>query len=274
MPDIQITQALDRQDRGLHYGDGLFETILRLNGEMPLWAKHYDRLQRGCEKLSIPAPNEKCLLEKIDTEAEGHDSVVVKIIVTRGIGGRGLKLPQNNQASVFILCYPYTKLTRQAYELDVAICQTRLPINPNLAGIKHLNRLDYVLAAIELERLGNMTEAILCDTEGYMVEGIISNLFFCLHDEVYTPSVKFAGVEGVMRQQVLQHLENQDIPVQIGRYYPELLLQASECFLCNSVQGIRPIRSIDGAKISSGTISQMLIQTFNTVNQSYSPTND
>ena len=274
MPDIQITQALDSQDRGLHYGDGLFETILRLNGEMPLWAKHYDRLQRGCEKLSIPAPDEAYLLERIDTEAEGQNSVVVKIIVTRGIGGRGLKLPQNNQASVFVLCYPYTKLTMQALELDVAICRTRLPINPNLAGIKHLNRLDYVLAAIELERLGNMAEAILCDTEGYMVEGIISNLFFCLHDEVYTPSVEFAGVEGIMRQQILQHLENQGIPVQIGRYYPELLLQASECFLCNSVQGVRPIRSIDGAKISSGTISQMLIQTFNSYNQSYSPTND
>jgi 4-amino-4-deoxychorismate lyase len=264
MPDIQINQILDIHERGLHYGDGLFETLLKLNTEIPLWSKHYNRLRKGCDKLSIPVPDDTWLLEKIDAETEGQDSAVVKIIVTRGRGGRGLKLPQNNQASVFILSYLYAEIVGKALQLDVAMSHTRLPINPNLAGIKHLNRLDYVLATIELERIGGMGEAILCDTEGYIVEGIISNLFFCLDDEVYTPSLDYAGVEGIMRQQILEHLEKQGIAVQTGRYFPAQLLQASECFLCNSVQGVRPIRSIDGVEFSCGPISQMLIQTFNT----------
>jgi 4-amino-4-deoxychorismate lyase len=266
MSDIQINQILDIHDRGLHYGDGLFETLLKQNSEIRLWSKHYNRLRKGCAKLSIPAPDEEWLLEKIKMETRNRVTAVVKIILTRGVGGRGIELPENNQASVFVLSYPYTVIADDALQMDTVICRTRLPINPNLAGIKHLNRLDYVLAAVELSRLGDVDEAILCDTEGYLVEGIISNLFFCLQGEVYTPSLEFSGVDGIMRQQILKHLDKQGITVQVGRYYPELLLKASECFLCNSVRGVRPIRSIDGAKFSTGSISQMLIQTFNTHN--------
>ena len=262
MAELQINQILDIQERGLHYGDGLFETLLMLDGEMPLWSQHYDRLLRGCQKLDLQLPDEKWLLQKIDSETGPQDSAVIKIIVTRGTGGRGLALTEN-QVSIFVLSYPYTAVGTSLQELDVAICQTRLPINQNLAGIKHLNRLDYVLAAIELKRIGNMNEAILCDTEGYIVEGIISNLFFCLGGQIYTPSLEFAGVEGIMRQQIISYFEDQGVIVQIGRYFPEMLLKADECFLCNSVQGVRPIRSINGEKFSIGTISQSLVQTFN-----------
>ena len=263
MLDIKINNMLDSQDRGLHYGDGLFETMLKFEGEIALWDKHYSRLKKGCSKLHLPLPDEKWLLKEVDAEAKSHDSVVIKIIVTRGIGGRGLKLPKPDQASVFVLMYPYTEVNDQALKLDVSICQTRLPLNLNLAGLKHLNRLDYVLAAIELEQMNNKHEAILCDTEGYVVEGIISNVFFCIQGEVYTPSLEFSGVEGVMREEILKFLEDQSIPVHIGRFYPDLLLDADECFLCNSVQGIRPIRSIDDYSFANGLISQMLIQAFN-----------
>ena len=270
MPDIQINQLLDMQERGLHYGDGLFETLLKFNAEMPLWNCHYSRLQNGCNQLHIPLPDEKWLLQKIEAETQGHDSVVIKVIVTRGIGGRGLELPKHKQASVFILKYPYTAINDEDLNLNVAICQTRLPLNPNLAGLKHLNRLDYVLAAIELERMGNKNEALLCDTDGYIVEGIVSNLFFCIQGEVYTPSLNLSGVAGIMRQKILNYLESQAMPVQIGRFYPELLLKASECFLCNSVHGVRPIRTIDESEFASGKITQMLMREFNT-NKSSNP---
>jgi 4-amino-4-deoxychorismate lyase len=264
MPDIQYNQLLDTQERGLHYGDGLFETLLKIDGGIPLWSSHYGRLRKGCDKLQLPLPDEKWLLQRIDAETQGQDSVVIKVIVTRGRGGRGLKLPGHNQVSVFILKYPYTAINDEELKLNVAICQTRLPLNPNLAGLKHLNRLDYVLATIELEQMANKDEALLCDTEGYIVEGIVSNLFFCIQGEVYTPSLEFSGVEGVMRQEILNYLASQTIPVQIGRFYPELLLKASECFLCNSVHGVRPIHSIDDSFFTRGEFTQMLIQKFNT----------
>ena len=263
MPDLLINQNLDIQERGLHYGDGLFETLLKLNGEIPLWAGHYDRLQRGCNKLQIPVPGESWLFENIASETAGQDSIIVKVIVTRGGGGRGLSLPQHKQVSVFVLQYPFKAIDDNELEMDVSICQTRLPINPNLAGIKHLNRLDYVLAAIELEAKGGKDEAILCDTDGYLVEGIISNLFFNLHGEIYTPGLELAGVAGIMRQQILNYLQDQGIAVHIGRYYPDLLLQCSECFLCNSVHRVRPVRAIDDTRFATGPITQMLIQVFN-----------
>jgi len=263
MPDTQINQMLDMQERGLHYGDGLFETLLKVNADIPLWSSHYQRLKRGCKKLCISLPEEKWLLDKIGAETSGYDSAVVKLIVTRGIGGRGLEMPTVNQTSVFVLRYPYSAIDHSELELDVTICHTRLAINPNLAGIKHLNRLDYVLAAIELAEIGNKNEAILRDTDGYIVEGIVSNLFFCLRGEVYTPSLEFAGVEGIMRQQILNYLEDQAIHVNIGRFNCDLLLSASECFLCNNVHGIRPIRAIDNAIFTTGTISQMLMRSFN-----------
>jgi 4-amino-4-deoxychorismate lyase len=262
MPDITLNQQLDWQERALHYGDGLFETLLKLDGGIALWQDHYQRLKKGCERLRIPLIDEQRLAQLLAEQTGDMDTAVIKIIVSRGIGGRGLGLPEQNQASVFILKYPYKALNEAQLSLNVSICETRLPINRNLAGLKHLNRLDYVLAAIEIDKQDNQDEGILCDSDGYLVEGVISNLFFVNNDVVCTPGLEHAGVEGVMRQRVIEHLQQQDIPVNIGRFYPELLLQASECFMCNSVQGIRPIQSIDQQLFESGPISQRLIQTF------------
>ena len=159
----------------------------------------------------------------------------------------------------------YTEISPAELALDVSICQTRLPVNPNLAGLKHLNRLDYVLAAIEIEDLDNRDEGILCDSDGYLVEGVISNLFFFSHGKMHTPALNRAGVEGVMRQRVIEHLQQLDIPLETGHFYPDLLLQASECFMCNSVYGIRPIKTIGEQEFAIGPVSQALISHLNPV---------
>ena len=263
MSDLAINSSLDWQERGLHYGDGLFETLLKLNGEIPLWEDHYRRLKKGCERLHISLADEKWLAQKVAQEIKGQESAIIKIIVTRGRGGRGLLLPALDQPSIFVLKYPYRAIKQENLALDVSICQTRLPINRNLAGIKHLNRLDYVLAAIEIEGLENRDEAILCDTDGFIVEGIVSNLFFYLHEAMYTPTLEFCGVEGIMRQRVLNQLQHVSIAVEEGRFTPQLLLQSSECFMCNSVHGVRPIQSINRQKFVTGPVTQMLMSELN-----------
>jgi len=258
-----VNETLDWQERGLHYGDGLFETLLKFRGEIPLWKDHYRRLYKGCQRLRIALPKEAWLLEKIARETGEMESAIVKIIVTRGNGGRGLKLPANNYPSLFVFKYPWSEITESELALEVEVCETRLPINPNLAGIKHLNRLDYVLAALELESKGQKNEGILCDTEGYLVEGIISNLFFCLQDQVYTPSLELAGVAGIMRRKILSYFKSQGINVEVGRFSTELLMQSSECFMCNSVQGVRPIRSIGQHRFDLGPLTRDLMEIFN-----------
>ncbi len=265
MPEVTVNVTLDWQERGLHYGDGLFETLLKREGKIPLWNDHYQRLRKGCHRLHIALPEEEWLVDRIAQETQDVETSVVKLIVTRGSGGRGLKLPAINRPSIFVFKYPYTAITDKEITLDVVICKTQLPINRNLAGLKHLNRLDYVLAALELESRGIKGEGILLDTEGYLVEGIISNLFFCIQDQIYTPSLDLTGVEGVMRKQILGYFESQGLKVKIGRFSTQLLMQAKECFMCNSVHGVRPIGSVDQIQFNIGPLTRNLMEIFNTM---------
>ena len=261
MSDINYNTGLDGQERALHYGDGLFETLLHQDGKIPLWQAHMDRLRQGCLRLSITMPDTDWLRNEVTQKTQGSDSCVIKIIVSRGQGGRGLSLPEVNQPSVFIYCYPWTE--PDPVTLRVMICDTRLSINPNLSGIKHLNRLDYVLASLELQQRAQISEGILCDSEGYLVEGIISNLFFIIADQVYTPSLELAGVAGIMRQLVLDQFQTLEVAVNIGRYPTAQLELASEVFLCNSVRGICPVVAIDERKLAIGETTRKMMARLN-----------
>lgn len=261
MPDQLINETLGWQERGLHYGDGLFETILKNGGKISYWEAHYQRLTKGCKQLHLPVPDQSWLENRLEEASKDENNCVVKIVVTRGMGGRGLTLPAPDQSSVFVLTYPYSPPGNTPLKLSVS--QTRLPINPNLAGLKHLNRLDYVLATIELSKKKNKDEAILCDTDGYIIEGIISNLFFCKGGDIYTPSLTLAGVEGIMRSKVIEQFEKEGRQINVNRFKLDQLFEADECFLCNSVQGIRPIGSIDSHQFKTGTITKMMTQYFN-----------
>ncbi|MFT5598179.1 MAG: 4-amino-4-deoxychorismate lyase [Gammaproteobacteria bacterium] len=259
--DPLINETLDWQERGLHYGDGLFETLLKIDGEIPYWPLHFQRLVKGCKQLYLTIPDLNWLENKLTEVTNNIDTCVVKIIVTRGVGGRGLKLPDADQSSVFVLSYPYKRPGYAA--LNVSVCDTRLPMNPNLAGLKHLNRLDYVLAAIELNNKEDRDEAILCDTDGFIVEGIISNLFFIKDDQLFTPRLSLSGVEGIMRSKIIEHSDKIENSVCIDRFKLAQLLQADESFLCNSVQGIRPIGSINGKAFKTGAITRLMMTHFN-----------
>jgi 4-amino-4-deoxychorismate lyase len=256
-----INETLDYQERGLHYGDGLFETLLKIDGEVPYWQSHYQRLVKGCKQLYLPIPDLSWLENKLTEVTSNTDTCVVKIMVTRGVGGRGLNLPDADQSSVIVLSYPYTRPGNAA--LKVSVCDTRLPINPNLSGLKHLNRLDYVLATIELNNKQDKDEAILCDTEGFIVEGIISNLFFSKDCQLFTPCLLLSGVKGIMRSKIIQHFDKIEESVRIDRFKLDQLLQADEGFLCNSVQGIRPIGSINGQVFETGAITRSMMKNFN-----------
>ena len=263
MPSSLINETLEWQERGLHYGDGLFETLLKIDGDIPYWQSHYQRLVKGCKQLYLPIPDLNWLENKLTDVTNNTDTCVVKIIVTRGVGGRGLNLPDADQSSVFVLYYPYTRPNNTA--LKVSVCNTRLPINPNLSGLKHLNRLDYVLATIELSHKLDRDEAILCDTDGFLVEGIISNLFFSKDGQLFTPSLSTSGVEGIMRSKIIEHTAKLEKKVRIDRFELEQLLQADECFFCNSVQGVRPISSINGQPFETGAFTQVMMNEFNRV---------
>lgn len=259
MPD-SFHVDLGWQERALHYGDGLFETLLKYEGELPYWPEHYQRLSSGCERLSISAPPMEWLHQRINESSQDLEHSIIKIIVSRGRGGRGISLPEGSSGSAFVLSYPWQA---SSHEVRTLLCKKRLPINPDLAGLKHLNRLDYVLAALEVREAGKVEEGLLCDREGYLVEGLVSNVFFVKNNRVFTPTLELAGVDGIMRHKAIRELQQSSLEVETGRFTPRQLLDADECFLSNSVRGIRPIVAINDLDFPVGDVTRSLMPILN-----------
>lgn len=242
-------------DRGLSYGDGVFETI-RLHQYSPvLLPQHLARLHLGLERLGI-ALDHDVLNQEIDAlGAQFPDTGVLKIIVTRGTGGRGYQ-PANNADTTRILSLHPLPDYGDAPDcgVDVQVCNQRLALQPALAGIKHLNRLEQVLAAQELREATAM-EGIMMDMDSNVVEGTRSNIFWAEQDSLYTPDLSQCGVEGIMRNYLIGNLAQAKVcessPV-------ERLCNADEIFLCNSVFGVWPVKRIlasDNSVLASKDIS-------------------
>lgn len=240
----QLCDQLATDDRGLAYGDGLFETLLSNNGKPALLEWHMRRLQLGCERLAINLDYQglRTDIGQLLTHCRGRS--IIKIIVTRKAAGRGYK-PQRDAGSNRVLSIAAHSVLDQRQQLDgvsLRLCSHRLPINPALAGIKHLSRLDNVLARAEWESQ-EIAEGLMLDSDGRIVEGTMSNIFAVRDRQLLTPSLHRCGVAGVVRQFIVEVLAPElDMEVGVGDLLIDDLLGADELFICNSVIGIWPVR--------------------------------
>lgn len=251
----------DIQDRALHYGDGVFETLLLKSGELIFWDSHYRRLSSSADRLFIACPEKTWLEANLAPYIEMQQDLVIKIILSRGCGGRGLEWPDNIDPNIYIMHYPHNLEIKKQY-VKAVISSVTLPKNRSLAGLKHLNRLNYVLATQALKQFPDYNEALLCDSDSYLIEGIINNVFFVIGNEICTPDLSESGVEGICRQLVIERLRSNNIEVKIDRFARQAVLTASECFLCNSVQGITPVIQIEDVNFDVGPVTQQLQQAF------------
>lgn len=232
-------------DRGLQYGDGVFETLAFRQGKLEFLEAHLNRLQRGCERLRIPFTDSDTLkLELATVCAQTAEDSVIKIILTRGSGGRGYKAPADAEPLRIISTHPlpaYPDACQQG--VTVRLCQQRLGINPSLAGIKHLNRLEQVLARSEWDD-DNIREGLMLDIRDRLIEGTMSNLFLVTNSVLYTPAIVDNGIAGVMREQIISLAKQQGIDCIEGDVELTDLLTADEVFLSNSVINIWPVTSM------------------------------
>ncbi len=228
------------------YGDGLFETMRVSGGRIPLRDRHLARLSTGLVRLGIPLATET-LLAPLEAFCDDVASGIVKLVVTRGCGGRGYLPAANAVPTVVLSLYPLLvpDASIYAYGADLGVASLRLGRNPVLAGMKTLNRLEQVMIRAELDRHG-FFEGLVQETGGGVVEGCSSNLFFLQSNQVCTPSLEFAGVAGIMRGWILDRLAERGMPVAEGCFTLEEVLRADGLFLCNSVAGILPVRSVKG----------------------------
>jgi len=251
-------------DRGLHYGDGVFETLRVKAGSIEYWDEHAARLQRGCERLLIPQIDGKLLHDEaaqLISIYGKHKDAVLKLIVTRGNGQRGYKPDLTAKPTRIVALYPLPAYPDQYWinGVKVTLCKTRLACNRRLAGIKHLNRLEQILASSEWDD-DEIIDGIMLDKDEHVVEGTLSNLFWVSGGNLFTPDLTDCGVEGIMRHLVLGLAEKMQIRITVGHYFIEDLLSADEIFITNSIHGIWPVRQIDQYSFRSGPITKQLME--------------
>ncbi len=229
-------------DRGLAYGDGLFETIRAVNGAAPLWEQHMTRLSVGCRRLDMPAPDAGVLSQELALVIEGIPDATVKIIVTRGCGERGYAQPRQVDVTRIVAAFPSAPLPMDWYRdgIRVRCCDLRLAAQPRLAGIKHLNRLEQVLARAEWSD-ARVVEGLLFDQAENLVSATAANVFAGMGGRLLTPPLDHCGVAGVMRGALLEALPG----VRVQMMTKEDLMRADEVFLTSSVRGVLPVHRLD-----------------------------
>ncbi|MDA7087828.1 aminodeoxychorismate lyase [Pseudomonas sp. SA3-5] len=256
--DGQPLEWLSVKDRGLAYGDGLFETIAVSGGIPALLERHLARLGDGCARLLIDLDLAVVRAELLAFSRELGDGVA-KLIVTRGDGLRGYAPPQAGSPRRILQGSAKPAYPAGNAELGVRLfpCATRLAEQPLLAGIKHLNRLEQVLARAEWQDAEH-AEGLMLDASGRVIEGVFSNLFLVQDGVLLTPDLSRCGVAGVMRAELLAQVQAQGIRCDVRDIGVDALLQADEVFLCNSLYGVWPVHSLQWHQWSVGPLTRKL----------------
>jgi 4-amino-4-deoxychorismate lyase len=234
--------ALDPRDRGIAYGDGVFRTLKLRGGRPLLWSRQYARLAADSAALGIACPPRQSLDDDLAKIATAHPNGVIRVALTRGSAQRGYAIPGGNAVTRIVSWSELPVLP--AGGVRVRWCKLRLAIQPALAGIKHLNRLENVLARSEW-RDPQIAEGLLCDGEGHVIGGTMSNLFALRSGVLVTPQLNGCGIAGVMRELILDSARADGIPVSIAALTPAEIRTADALYLVNSVIGVWPVAALD-----------------------------
>ncbi len=247
-------------ERGLHYGDGLFETIGCTDGRPRLLERHLRRLSQGCERLGLDAGDGATLMREVCELASSSSRAIIKLLLMRGAAlARGYALVGGERSRRIALRYawPAEDTAGQEEGLRVRLAKLRLGENPVLAGIKHCNRLEQVLARREWTD-PRIAEALMFSSSGALVSGTMSNVFLVRGSKLLTPLIDRCGVEGVMRGLVLEIAAAAGIAAEQCRLDAADLAAAEELFLTNALTGIRPVRELEGARRAPGPVTRDL----------------
>jgi 4-amino-4-deoxychorismate lyase len=239
------SRTIDARDRGLQYGDGLFETMHIRGGAVRLLDMHLERLFEGCRRLRMAVPDEQNLRRELERAASQRASGVLKLILTRGVGPRGYRPTGDERCSRILTLspLPLTAARSVAQLITLRICRMKLGTNERLAGLKTLNRLESVMARAEW-RDQRIYEGLMQDGADHIVCGTMSNLFLRQGRHLVTPLLDRCGVAGVMRRWVLEQASALRLKTTVRRVDFRDLRGAEEVFMTNAIAGLMSVAEI------------------------------
>jgi 4-amino-4-deoxychorismate lyase len=247
-------------DRSLHYGDGVFETIGVRDGVLRFESLHQARLAEGCRRLAIEV-DQDALWRGARTLAAQHPACTLKVLVSRGsANARGYAPSGTERARVLLLAYPVSSGPEVPSRVRVTTLRSMLGENPQLAGIKHCNRLEQVLARMELRSQSGAFEGLLCSSSGHLISGTMSNVFLEQEGVLMTPRLERCGIAGVMRAVVLREAAATGVAVQVKELPIAVLQRCTGMFLTNARIGALPVHEVDGRELAVSAAVQALVQ--------------
>ena len=251
---------IDAMDRGLAYGDGIFTTMKVQFGEVQLWDFHFQRLRLGAKRLFFPTIDWLHLNAEVGQMAKSvahRKECVIKIIITRGSGGRGYSAQgcESPQRIISIGTYPAVYHQWQQQGIKLIQCESQLSSNKQLAGLKTLNRLEQVLIKQELHSK-QAVEGIVCDNQGYVIEACTANLFIFLDGQWKTPKLDSSGVAGVLRRQVMESALQKGIKISEEDIHRDSLKKAQAICLTNALMGIVPVKQYQQLIFDSAALAR------------------
>lgn len=247
---------VDAGDRGFTLGDGLFETIAIRGGRPRFWRAHYERLQKGCQRLALPTPDAETLHDEIERVCGGRASGMVRLTLSRGVGPRGYAPPDDPSPTRVVAFHPGGPPAERP--LTLRWCDMRLGLQPELAGLKHLNRLEQVLARSEWQDPG-IDEGIMQSVDGRVIECVTANIFLVREGELVTPALSDCGVAGVVRAKVLEAAADLGVETDVRDIGPGEVATADELFITNSSRGVAAVGILgDRAFTAPGRLTRQL----------------
>lgn len=255
----QFDANLPVMDRGLAYGDGVYRTFVVRQGTPLLWAMQYQKLLHDAQQLNLNiCPAEK-LLHEIQLLSADSVQCVIKVIITRGEGGRGYAIPANCMENRILILSEYPQYAEHILEhgAKIFLCELRLSHQPKLAGIKHLNRLENVLARSEC-KLIEFQDGLLLDQNDNVVECTSGNIFARFGNQLITPKLHDCGVAGVVRDLIIQQSHQWSLETQESMLTLSQLEQADEVFMTNSVIGAMNISQLNNITWHHNTLAKQI----------------
>lgn len=252
-------------DRALQYGDGFFETMRIVDGEIPMWEFHQQRLSWAQHSLKFSLDAFFSHWPAFVQQNLAHvSSGCAKLVISRGCGPRGYKIPSDSRLNWWLQVTDFIPPKALA-PYHLALCQHTLSRQPALAGLKHLNRLDQVMARSEWSDESGFNEGIMFNLDGDVVEGTMSNIFWLSDNQLFTPDLSQEGIDGCVRRWLIAdpyELLKSPVIIKKGAKLDELL-SADAVFLTNSLLGIQPVQTIDGHAVAQSAWVDTLAKAFN-----------